>query len=65
MMDQHSRKSGTIVLATDKNGNEIRDWDQRISQESIYKLKPAEVGYQKFSPLNSMEGRSPLRLRRL
>src|SRR5436190_17688258 len=30
MMDNRSRRQGTISLRTDPNGNEVQDWDPRI-----------------------------------
>src|SRR5258706_12329393 len=30
MMDNRSRRQGTISLRTDRNGNEVPDWDPRI-----------------------------------
>ena len=56
MMDNHSRRQGTIVLRTDQNGNEIKDWDQRI-RDRIQNLKPEEYGYQKILSLK-MNGRA-------
>lgn len=50
MMDKHSRKQGTIILGTDKNGAETRDWDPRIG-DRIFNLKPEETGYQKVLSL--------------
>jgi hypothetical protein len=55
MMDNRSRRQGTIVLRTDKNGNPVVDWDQRV-RDRIQNLKPDEIGYQKISSLK-MNGR--------
>lgn len=55
MMDQRSRRQGTIVLRQGRNGNDIVDWDQRIA-DRIQKLKPEEYGYQKIISLK-MNGR--------
>ena len=55
MMDTRSRRQGTMVIRTDKNGNDIVDWDQRV-KDRIYNLKPDEIGYQKIISLK-MNGR--------
>jgi len=55
MMDNRSRRQGTIVLRTDRNGNDLRDWDPRIA-DRIQNLKPDEYGYQKIISLK-MNGR--------
>jgi hypothetical protein len=55
MMDNRSRRQGTIVLRTDRNGNDILDWDRRV-QDRIQNLKPDEYGYQKILSLK-MNGR--------
>jgi hypothetical protein len=55
MMDTRSRRQGSIVLRTDRNGNDIVDWDQRV-KDRIQKLKPEEYGYQKILSLK-MNGR--------
>src|SRR6202789_1546835 len=55
MMDTRSRRQGTMVVRTDKNGNDIVDWDQRV-RDRIYNLKPDEIGYQKIISLK-MNGR--------
>jgi hypothetical protein len=56
MMDNRSRRQGTIVLRTDRNGNDVRDWDPRIG-DRIQNLKPDEYGYQKIISLK-MNGRA-------
>ncbi len=56
MMDNRSRRQGTIVLRTDKNGNNQVDWDSRV-KDRIQHLKPDEIGYQKILSLK-MNGRS-------
>src|SRR5215212_7185387 len=50
MMDNRSRRQGTIVMRTDRNGNNVVDWDQRV-KDRIQKLKPEEYGYQKILSL--------------
>ncbi len=55
MMDMRSRRQGSLVLRTDKNGNDQVDWDQRI-RDRILNLKPEEEGYQKIHALK-MNGR--------
>jgi peptidase M1-like protein len=55
MMDARSRRQGTMVIRTDRNGNDLVDWDQRI-RDRIYNLKPDETGYQKILSLK-MNGR--------
>jgi len=55
MMDNRSRRQGTISLRTDRNGNEVPDWDPRIG-DRIQNLKPDEYGYQKILSLK-MNGR--------
>src|SRR5687767_7261935 len=56
MMDVRSRRQGTVVLRTDRNGNEITDWDPRV-EDRILNLKPEETGYQKVLTLK-MNGRN-------
>jgi Peptidase family M1 domain len=56
MMDNRSRRQGTISLRTDRNGNEVPDWDPRIGNR-IQNLKPEEYGYQKVFSLK-MNGRT-------
>jgi hypothetical protein len=55
MMDARSRRQGTMVIRTDRNGNEMVDWDQRI-KDRIYHMNPDEIGYQKILSLK-MNGR--------
>ena len=55
MMDNRSRRQGTIILRTDRNGNDVRDWDPRV-RDRIQNLKPDEIGYQKIISLK-MNGR--------
>jgi hypothetical protein len=50
MMDERSRRQGTVVLRTDGRGNEIVDWDRRV-RDRISRLKPEEQGYQKIFSL--------------
>jgi len=56
MMDNRSRRQGTISLRADHNGEEVLDWDQRIA-DRIQNLKPGEYGYQKILSLK-MNGRA-------
>jgi hypothetical protein len=56
MMDARSQRQGTIVLRQGRNGNDIRDWDSRVT-DRIANLKPDEVGYQKVT-LIKMNGRA-------
>jgi hypothetical protein len=56
MMDNRSRRQGAISLRTDRNGNEVPDWDPRIGNR-IQNLKPEEYGYQKIISLK-MNGRT-------
>jgi hypothetical protein len=55
MMDTRSRRQGTVVIRTDRNGNPVVDWDQRV-KDRIANLKPDEIGYQKIISLK-MNGR--------
>jgi hypothetical protein len=50
MMDNRSRRQGTIVMRKDRNGNDILDWDGRV-EDRIYHLKEDETGYQKIISL--------------
>ncbi|PSL33086.1 M1 family metallopeptidase [Chitinophaga ginsengisoli] len=50
MMDVRSRELGQTVLFRDKNGNERRDWDGRVT-DRISKLQPDQIGYQKILSL--------------
>ncbi len=45
MMDVRSRELGKTVLGTTASGQEVRDWDSRIS-DRIGALQPEEAGYQ-------------------
>ena len=56
MMDNRSRRQGTIVVHQGRNGNDIVDWDQRV-RDRIQNLKPEEYGYQKILSLK-MNGRT-------
>lgn len=53
-MDVRSRELGKIVLAEDKKGNPIRDWDGRV-RDRIANLSDDQIGYQKVTSL-SMNG---------
>ncbi len=44
MMDVRSRELGKTVLATDKQGNPVYDWDERV-KDRISKLMPGEIGF--------------------
>lgn len=55
MMDTRSRRQGTILLGTDRNGNPVYDWDSRV-KDRIQNLKPDEMGYEKVLSLK-MNGR--------
>lgn len=55
-MDARSRELGNVILGTDKNGKEVRDWDPRV-KDRILNLKPDEIGYQKVAYVN-MNGKS-------
>jgi hypothetical protein len=50
-MDVKSREWGKTILGTDKEGNEVRDWDPRV-RDRISNLKPDEIGYQKVAYVN-------------
>jgi hypothetical protein len=55
MMDERSRRQGSIILRKDRNGNDMGDWDPRVL-DRIQKLKPEEIGYQNVSAIR-MNGR--------
>ncbi len=44
MMDVRSRELGKIELGTDRNGNTVYDWDERV-KDRIQHLQPNEIGY--------------------
>ncbi len=44
MMDVRSRELGKTLLGTDKDGNPIYDWDERVA-DRIQHLQPNEIGY--------------------
>lgn len=46
MMDVRSQELGKTVVGRDKQGNDVRDWDSRVT-DRISKLQPNEIGYQK------------------
>ncbi len=56
MMDNRSRRQGTIYSGSDRNGNALGDWDSRV-RDRIQNLKPDEIGYQKILSLK-MNGRA-------
>ncbi|HEY1871225.1 MAG TPA: M1 family metallopeptidase, partial [Chitinophagaceae bacterium] len=44
MMDVRSRELGKILLGSDKDGNPVYDWDERV-RDRIQHLQPNEIGY--------------------
>jgi hypothetical protein len=44
MMDVRSRELGQIELGTDRMGNPVYDWDERV-RDRIQHLQPNEIGY--------------------
>src|SRR3954471_22470443 len=54
MMDERSRRQGTISLRKDRNGNDLPDWDPRV-RDRILNLKPDEIGYENVSSIK-MDG---------
>src|SRR5215471_11424240 len=56
MMDEKNRRQRGVSLRTDRNGNEVSDWDPAIA-DRIQNLKPDEYGYQKVLSLR-MNGKS-------
>jgi hypothetical protein len=44
MMDVRSRELGKIELGSDRNGNPVYDWDDRV-KDRIQHLQPNEIGY--------------------
>jgi hypothetical protein len=44
MMDVRSRELGKTVLGTDRDGNDVYDWDDRV-KDRIQHLQPNEIGY--------------------
>ena len=56
MMDIRSRELGKTIVGTDKQGNDILDWDSRVA-DRISKLQPNEIGYQKvkYIKINNVE----------
>lgn len=44
MMDVRSRELGKTVLGTDRDGNPVYDWDDRV-RDRIQHLQPDEIGY--------------------
>ncbi|MEI6946272.1 M1 family metallopeptidase [Paraflavisolibacter sp. H34] len=55
MMDERSRRQGTVVFRKDLQGNPIGDWDPRV-EDRIRQLKPEERGYETIASLK-MDGR--------
>lgn len=56
MMDERSRRQGTVALRKDRNGNDVVDWDARV-KDRIANLKPDEIGSQEILSLK-MNGRT-------
>ena len=44
MMDVRSRELGKTLLGTDRNGEPVYDWDERV-KDRIQHLQPNEIGY--------------------
>ncbi len=44
MMDVRSRELGKTLLGTDRNGEPVYDWDERV-RDRIQHLQPNEIGY--------------------
>src|SRR4051812_37304955 len=44
MMDVRSRELGKTLLGTDRNGDPVYDWDERV-RDRIQHLQPNEIGY--------------------
>jgi hypothetical protein len=55
MMDERSRRQGAIVFRKDRNGNDVSDWDPRVT-DRILNLQPDEIGYENVSVIK-MNGR--------
>lgn len=53
MMDERSRRQGTILVQ--RGNNRVPDWDGRV-RDRIANLKPEEIGYQKVASVK-MNGR--------
>jgi hypothetical protein len=56
MMDVRSRELGKTLLGTNKKGEPVYDWDDRV-KDRISKLQPNEIGYQnvKSIKINGVE----------
>ena len=50
MMDQRSIELGKRVIGVDKNGAEVRDWDDRV-KDRISHLKPEQIGWDSVTAL--------------
>ena len=50
MMDQRSIELGKRVLGQDKNGHEVRDWDDRV-KDRISHLTPEQIGWDSVTAL--------------
>lgn len=55
MMDERSRRQGSIILGKTRNGKDIPDWDPRV-EDRILHLSPEEIGFEKVSIIK-MNGR--------
>ena len=49
-MDVRSRELGKLATKQDSKGNPVLDWDRRV-KDTIVKLKPTEIGYQKVKSI--------------
>jgi hypothetical protein len=49
-MDVRSRELGKVATTQDRKGNPVLDWDRRV-KDTIMKLKPNEIGYQRVSKI--------------
>ena len=50
MMDIRSQELGKTVLGTNKKGDPVYDWDDRV-RDRISKLQPDEIGYQNIKSI--------------
>ncbi|MBG9375199.1 M1 family metallopeptidase [Panacibacter sp. DH6] len=50
MMDVRSRELGKTLLGTNKKGDPVYDWDDRV-RDRISKLQPDEIGYQNIQSI--------------
>ncbi len=61
MMDERSRRQGSIIVRKDRNGNDVVDWDNRV-KDRIYNLKENEIGYQKAISLKMNGQVQPIKM---